>query len=577
MEGAGRCYSGRIGPPGHGKLAMLNALSVRNIVLIDQLDLALDQGMTVLTGETGAGKSILLDALTLALGGRGDASLVRQGQESGQVVAVVELAADHPARALLRDNAIADDEDVILRRVQFADGRTRAFINDQPVSASLLQKVGSQIVEIHGQHDDRALVDVATHRAALDAFGELGTEAAAVRECWAALVEAQQAVEEQRALVEAALAAEDYARHTVEELGKLNPAAGEEDELAERRQQLQQAEKAASDVVEIDEILNGPGAPAPALASLMRRLMRKVDSGGELFQPIVEALDASLVTLDRTAEALEELRREMAFDPGELEAVEERLFALRAAARKHQTSCDGLAEVLARYESDLETLHSGESRLVALEAEEVGARARYREASEALSAGRKKAARALSRAVEAELPDLKLGGAKFIVDHQVDAGRVSAAGFDQIAFHVQTNPGTAAGPLLKVASGGELSRFLLALKVVLADRGSAPVLIFDEIDTGVGGAVADAIGRRLARLAGTVQLLAVTHAPQVAARANRHLLIEKQMVEEGAFMRTHVRPLDTGARQEEVARMLAGAEITDEARAAASKLLGAVG
>ncbi|MFC3703270.1 DNA repair protein RecN [Devosia honganensis] len=556
---------------------MLNALSVRNIVLIDQLDLALDQGMTVLTGETGAGKSILLDALTLALGGRGDASLVRQGQESGQVVAVVELAADHPARALLRDNAIADDEDVILRRVQFADGRTRAFINDQPVSASLLQKVGSQIVEIHGQHDDRALVDVATHRAALDAFGELGAEAAAVRECWAALVEAQQAVEEQRALVEAALAAEDYARHTVEELGKLNPAAGEEDDLAERRQQLQQAEKAASDVVEIDEILNGPGAPAPALASLMRRLMRKVDSGGELFQPIVEALDASLVTLDRTAEALEELRREMAFDPGELEAVEERLFALRAAARKHQTSCDGLAEVLARYESDLETLQSGESRLVALEAEEAGARARYREASEALSAGRKKAARALSRAVEAELPDLKLGGTKFIVDHQVDAGRVSAAGFDQIAFHVQTNPGTAAGPLLKVASGGELSRFLLALKVVLADRGSAPVLIFDEIDTGVGGAVADAIGRRLARLAGTVQLLAVTHAPQVAARANRHLLIEKQMVEEGAFMRTHVRPLDTGARQEEVARMLAGAEITDEARAAASKLLGAVG
>lgn len=556
---------------------MLTALSVRNIVLIDQLDLALDLGMTVLTGETGAGKSILLDALTLALGGRGDASLVRQGQESGQVVAVIELAADHPARALLRDNAIADDEDVILRRVQFADGRTRAFINDQPVSASLLQKVGTQIVEIHGQHDDRALVDVATHRAALDAFGELSAEAAAVREAWAALVEIGQSVAEQRQAVAEALAAEDYARHTVEELGKLKPVTGEEDELAARRQQLQQAEKAAADVIEIDEVLNGPAAPSPALAALMRRLTRKIDGGASLFQPLVDALDLSLEALDRTTDALEELKREMAFDPGEMEAVEERLFALRAAARKHQTTCDGLVEVLARYQGDLETLQSGESRLKALEAEEATARARYREAAEALSAGRGAAGAALSAAVEAELPDLKLGAARFIVDHQVDPERVAATGFDQITFHVQTNPGTAAGPLLKVASGGELSRFLLALKVVLADRGSAPVLIFDEIDTGVGGAVADAIGRRLARLAKTVQVLTVTHAPQVAARANRHLLIEKQMVEEGAFMRTHVRPLAAAARQEEVARMLAGAEITDEARAAASKLLGAVG
>ncbi len=556
---------------------MLNALSVRNIVLIDQLDLALDKGMTVLTGETGAGKSILLDALALALGGRGDAALVRQGQESGQVVAVLELSADHPARALLRDNAIPDDEDVILRRVQFADGRTRAFINDQPVSASLLQKVGSQIVEIHGQHDDRALVDMATHRAALDAFGELSAEVAAVRENWAVLAEAQQAVEEQRALVAEALAAEDYAQHSVEELGKLNPMQGEEEELSARRQQLQQAEKAASDVVEIDEILNGPNAPSPALASLMRRLMRKIDGGASLFQPIVEALDASLEVLDRTSDALDDLKREMAFDPSELEGVEERLFALRAAARKHQTSCDGLVAVLEKYQGDLDTLQGGEVRLKALEAEEAAARARYREAADILSAGRKKAAKALSKSVEAELPDLKLGAAKFIVDHQVESDRVAAAGFDQIAFHVQTNPGTAAGPLLKVASGGELSRFLLALKVVLADRGSAPVLIFDEIDTGVGGAVADAIGRRLARLAAGVQVLTVTHAPQVAARANRHLLIEKQMVEEGAFMRTHVRPLDKGARQEEVARMLAGAEITNEARAAAKKLLGAVG
>jgi DNA repair protein RecN (Recombination protein N) len=556
---------------------MLNALSVRNIVLIDQLDLALDGGMTVLTGETGAGKSILLDALTLALGGRGDASLVRSGHDSGQVVAVLQLSAEHPARTALRDNAIPDDEDIILRRVQFADGRTRAFINDQPVSAALLQKVGAQIVEIHGQHDDRALVDVATHRAALDAFGELDGLAAKVRDAWQDLADAQEAVAAQKALVAEALAAEDYARHTVEELGKLKPQPGEEEELAERRQHLQQAERAASDVVEIDDMLNGPSAPGPALAGLMRRLMRKIDGGATLFQPLVDTLDGSLAALDRTTDALEELKREMAYDPNELEAVEERLFALRAAARKHQTTCDGLSEVLAKYSADLDTLQSGETKLVALEAAQAKAMETYRKHAEALSKGRAKSAAALGKAVGSELPDLKLGAAKFIVDHQVDPNRIAASGFDQIAFHVQTNPGTTAGPLLKVASGGELSRFLLALKVVLADRGSAPVLIFDEIDTGVGGAVADAIGRRLARLAGRVQVLAVTHAPQVAARAQRHLLIEKQAVKEGAFMRTHVKPLDTDARQEEVARMLAGAKVTDEARAAASKLLSEVG
>jgi len=556
---------------------MLNALSVRNIVLIDQLDLALDSGMTVLTGETGAGKSILLDALTLALGGRGDASLVRKGAESGQVVAVLQLPAGHPARQVLRDNAIPDDEDIILRRVQFADGRTRAFINDQPVSATLLQKVGSQVVEIHGQHDDRALVDVATHRAALDAFAGLEPLVEAVRETWQALTDTQRAVAEQKAVVAEALAQEDYARHTVQELSTLAPVTGEEVELSERRQALMQIEKSAADVNETDEILNGPSAPGPTLSSLMRRLARKIDSGATLFQPLVDELDATLIALDRAADALETLQREMAYDPAELEQVEERLFALRAAARKHQVLCDELPEVLARYERELETLQSGEAKLKALEEAEAAARAAYVKTAAALSAARTKAATALSKAVEQELPDLKLGAAKFIVDHQIDEQRISAHGFDQIAFHVQTNPGTAAGPLLKVASGGELSRFLLALKVVLADRGSAPVLIFDEIDTGVGGAVADAIGRRLGRLAEKVQVLSVTHAPQVAARAQRHLLIEKQAVEEGAFVRTHVKPLAENERREEVARMLAGATVTDEARAAASKLLSEVG
>lgn len=553
---------------------MLSALSVRNIVLIDQLDLGLDGGLTVLTGETGAGKSILLDALTLALGGRGDASLVRAGAENGQVVAVLALPRNHPAREAMRDNAIADDEDVILRRVQFADGRTRAFINDQPVSAGLLQTVGRLVVEIHGQHDDRALIDVATHRSSLDAFG--GYDVAATRAAHAALVDADAAVATQKTIIDEALSREDYARHVVEELSALALEAGEEEVLAERRQRLMTLERAAEEVRDADEILNGPAAPGPVLASLMRRLLRKAESGASIFQPIVEALDASLISLDATSDALETLKREMAFDPIDLEKVEERLFALRAAARKHHVPADGLIDVLAKYQSELEMLQSGEDTLKALEAKAAATRDAYLQAAAKLSAAREKAAKALTKAVEAELPDLKLGAAKFIVDRHVDEGRVASSGFDQIAFHVQTNPGTLAGPLLKVASGGELSRFLLALKVVLAERGSAPVLIFDEIDTGVGGAVADAIGRRLARLAEKVQVISVTHAPQVAARAQTHLLIEKQAISEGAFMRTHVKPLDIGARREEVARMLSGAKVTEEARAAASKLIAEV-
>ena len=555
---------------------MLTAISVRNIVLIDQLDLALDGGLTVLTGETGAGKSILLDALTLALGGRGDAGLVRNGADSGQVVAVLQLPRDHPARATMRENAIADDEEVILRRVQFADGRTRAFINDQPVSAGLLQTIGAQVVEIHGQHDGRALVDTATHRDLLDAFGGLEGEAQAVRSSHAALVAAEAAVAEQRELIAEARAREEYARHVAEELEDLAPEAGEEEVLASRRQRLMQLEKAAQEVGDADEILNGPMAPGPVLAGLMRRLTRKAEGGAAVFQPLVEALDGSLVALDRTTEALEALKRDMSFDPGDLDRVEERLFALRAAARKHGVAVDDLPVVLSKYRTDLEMLESGEEVLKACEKAAESARKVYAQAAKKLSRRREVLSRELEVAVDRELPDLKLGSARFIVERQVDTGRVSAHGHDQIAFHVQTNPGTSPGPLGKVASGGELSRFLLALKVALADRGSAPVLIFDEIDTGVGGAVADAMGRRLGELALKVQVIAVTHAPQVAARARSHLCIEKQAVEEGAFMRTHVRPLDAAARHEEVARMLAGARVTEEARAAAGRMIAEV-
>ncbi len=552
---------------------MLSALSVRNIVLIEQLDLGLGEGLTALTGETGAGKSILLDALGLALGGRGDASLVRNGSESGQVVAVLQVPADHPARVALRESEIADDAELIMRRVQYADGRTRAFINDQPVGAGLMQAIGSRLIEIHGQHDDRALIDAATHRTLLDAFGGLEQEVGATRDAHAALATIDAAVAEQRARMTEAATREDYARHVVEELSQLAPGSGEEVSLAERRQRLMQLEKSADEVRDAHEILNGPSAPTAALSSLMRRLMRKADNGASVFQPLIESLDTTLNALDQTSEAIETLKREMAFDPAELEQVEGRLFALRAAARKHHVTVDDLGEVLEKYRAEIAALQSGESILAKLEAEAAAARETYLKAARKLSAARSKTSKSLSKAVEAELPDLKLGGAKFIVDQQVDESRVAPTGFDQIAFHVQTNPGTLPGLLMKVASGGELSRFLLALKVVLADRGSAPVLIFDEIDTGVGGAVADAIGRRLRRLSEKVQVLTVTHAPQVAARANTHLFIEKQALAKGAFVRTHVRPLDPGGRREELARMLAGASVTDEARAAASKLL----
>jgi DNA repair protein RecN (Recombination protein N) len=552
---------------------VLSALSVRNIVLIDQLDLGLDTGLTALTGETGAGKSILLDALGLALGSRGDASLVRNGSESGQVVAVLQLSEHHPARVALRENEIVDDPELILRRVQYADGRTRAFINDQPVGAGLMQSIASKLIEIHGQHDDRALIDAATHRTLLDAFGALDREVTATREAHASLVALETSVAEQRAMIAEAAAREDYARHVVEELSELDPAPGEELSLAEKRQRLMQLEKSADEVREADEILSGPSAPTAALSSLMRRLMRKSDTGATIFQPLIESLDGALNALDQTSEAIEALKRDMAFDPSELEQVEGRLFALRGAARKHHVAPDDLGEVLAKYRAEIAALQSGEATLAKLEADTAVAREAYVKVARKLSAARSKASKSLSKAVEVELPDLKLGNAKFIVDQQVDETRVAATGFDQVAFHVQTNPGTLPGPLMKVASGGELSRFLLALKVVLADRGSAPILIFDEIDTGVGGAVADAIGRRLRRLSEKVQVLTVTHAPQVAARADTHLFIEKQALASGAFVRTQVRPLDAGGRREELARMLAGAKVTEEARAAASKLL----
>jgi DNA repair protein RecN (Recombination protein N) len=552
---------------------MLARLSIRDIVLIDRLDLDFAGGLAVLTGETGAGKSILLDAFALALGGRGDASLVRQGMEQGQVTAVFDLAGDHPARALLAEHGIDDEDTLILRRVQLADGKTRAFVNDQPVSVQALKSLGKALVEIHGQHDDRALVDAATHRMLLDAYAGLEAETAKVVGFWQARRAAEQAVETHRLEVERAHREADYLRHAVDELGKLAPETGEETALAERRTAMMQAEKIAGDLRDAHDAVAGSASPVPALGAAARRLERRAAQSRDLVEPALRALDAALTAIDEARGHLEHALRVADYDPLELERIEERLFALRAAGRKYNTPVDSLAALARQYASDLALIDAGAEKLTQLEQEAAAAARRYREAALALSAARKKAATKLDKAVNAEIRPLKLERAQFMTQIDTDEAAAGPHGIDRAEFWVQTNPGTRPGPLMKVASGGELARFLLALKVVLADRGSAPTLIFDEIDTGVGGAVADAIGARLARLAGNLQVLAVTHAPQVAARADRHYRIAKDALDRGRRVATRVTVVAADERREEIARMLAGAEITKEARAAAKRLI----
>jgi DNA repair protein RecN (Recombination protein N) len=556
---------------------MLSRLSIRDIVLIDRLDIDFADGLAALTGETGAGKSILLDAFALALGARGDQTLVRQGVEQGQVTAVFEVARAHPARAVLKANDIPAENEFILRRVQFADGRTRAFINDQPVSVQVMKELGAALVEIHGQHDERALVDAATHRRLLDAFGALEGDAAKVASLWEARRVAQAAADAHGAEVERAKREGDWLRHAVDELSKLSPQAGDETKLAERRAAMMQAEKVAEDLRDAHEVIAGANSSVPALAGLIRRLERRSAQAPVLVEPAVKSLDAALSALEDTRGHLEHALRTADFDPAELERIEERLFALRAVGRKYNVPVDELAALAARYQSDIALIDASEDRLKALEAAARAADADYRTAALALSKARAKAAAALDKAVNGELKPLKLERAKFSTKIESDAAAAGPNGMDRVEFWVQTNPGTRPGPLMKVASGGELARFLLALKVVLADRASAPTLVFDEVDTGVGGAVADAIGMRLAKLAGGVQVLAVTHAPQVAARADRHYLISKDALEKGRRVATRVTEVAAEKRREEIARMLAGAKITNEARAAAERLIKAAG
>jgi DNA repair protein RecN (Recombination protein N) len=554
---------------------MLARLSIRDIVLIDRLDIHFGSGLAVLTGETGAGKSILLDAFTLALGARGDIALVREGAEQGQVIAAFEIGPEHPARTLLTDNGLSGEDELILRRVQFADGRTRAFVNDQPVSVQVLRALGSALVEIHGQHDERAFVEAAAHRGLLDAYGGIQADAAAVAELWAQWRNCEAAVQSHRADVERASREAEWLRHAVEELGRLAPQPGEESALAERRAAMMQAEKVADDLRSTHDSLAGPNSAVSPLASAVRRLERRAAQAPSLVEPVTKAIDAALTALDEARLQLEHALQLADCDPQELEKIEERLFALRAAGRKYNAPVDDLAALARRYDSDLGLIDAGAERLAALEREAREASARYRGAAEKLSATRRRTAQALDKAVNAELKPLKLERAEFSTE--ISSESEGPNGIDRIEFWVRTNPGTRPGPLMKVASGGELARFLLALKVVLADRGSAPTLIFDEIDTGVGGAVADSIGVRLARLAADVQVIAVTHAPQVAARAERHYLITKDAFARGKRVVTRIAELEGERRREEIARMLAGAEITAEARAAAERLIRAAG
>jgi DNA repair protein RecN (Recombination protein N) len=555
---------------------MLAALSIRDIVLIDRLDLEFGPGLCVLTGETGAGKSILLDAFTLAIGGRGDASLVRRGASQGQVTASFELAPDHPVLRLLADNGLETDGLLILRRLQSADGRTRAFINDVAVGVQLLREVGQTLVEIHGQHDDRALIDPSGHRDLVDAFGGLGGEASAVASAW----QAWRSAEDERARHEGEIAAiranADYFSHALDELQRLDPQTGEEEALASRRQLMMNAEKIAGELNEAFDALAGEGTSGARLAAALRRIERQVGAGGTLLASVAEALERVLSETNAARAKIEEALAATAFEPQELERAEERLFALRSLARKHRVGVDDLPAFVARLETELAALDQGETRLEALTAATVSAREAYAAAAMSLSESRKAAAEGLDAEVAAELAPLRLDKARlFTRVETVGVYDGGPHGIDRVAFWVRTNPGTEPGPLMKVASGGELARIILALKVVLAARGSAPTLVFDEADAGVGGATAAAVGERLARLGAKVQVLAVTHAPQVAALANEHMLIAKEAVHgpDGETMATRVAVLDGERRREEIARMLAGQTITDEARAAAERLM----
>jgi DNA repair protein RecN (Recombination protein N) len=548
---------------------MLTAIAIRDVVLIEALDLDFHQGLGVLTGETGAGKSILLDALGLALGTRGDSGLVRHGATQASVTATFDLPAG--VAGLLDENGIEVEagEPLIVRRVVKAEGGSRGFVNNQPASAALLRDLGSRLVEIHGQHDDRGLLNPRGHRALLDAFGRIDT--APVGTAWARWRAAEAALAAARAEIETAQRDREWLEHAVGELDALAPEPGEEETLAERRRAMQRAEKVAGDLNSVAEALEGSDGGLAKLRQAARVLERIAPDHPALADALA-AVDRAVAEGSMAEERLREAEAALAYDERTLEADEARLFDLRGMARKHRVQPDELAALAEELHGRLQRLESGEEGIAALEAEGAAARRGFEAAAGVLTMARSEAAARLDAAVAGELAPLKLDAARFrTAVAPLGDEQWSSAGADRVEFEISTNPGAPFAPLVKIASGGELSRFILALKVALAEEGAAATIVFDEIDRGVGGAVASAIGERLARLAERTQLLVVTHSPQVAARGAQHLLIAK--ASDGTVTRTGVRQLSPDERREEIARMLSGATVTDEARAQADRLL----
>lgn len=556
---------------------MLVSLSVRDIVLIDRLDLTFESGLCVLTGETGAGKSILLDALGLALGGRAETRLLRPGAERASVTAAFEPPPDHPAWSVLRDQDLdIEESQLVLRRSLSSDGRSRAFVNDQPASVALLRQLGDCLVEVQGQFEQRGLLDVASHRALLDAFGDLAPRRDKVARCWHDWRRAEDRLRETEEALATASRDEELLRHALEEMAALDPQPGEEAALAERRQLLMHREQlieainaALGTLTDSDLGTNG----AQGQLGLARRdLERVADKAGGRLAPVLDALARAEAELEEAVLQIQAAAADMEGDGGDLASVEERYFALRDLARKHACEVDELPALAEEMATRLQRIERGDADLAQLRADAAAAAEAYRAGAQALSKARSTAARKLDRAVNAELPALKLEKARFETSvAPLEPAFWSAQGMDRVAFQVATNPGSRPGPLHKIASGGELSRFLLALKVVLATVNPGQTLVFDEVDSGVGGATAHAIGERLERLARERQILVVTHSPQVAARGGHHMRVAKVASKAGTS--TQVDALAEAERQEEIARMLAGAEITDEARAAAQRLM----
>ena len=551
---------------------MLTALDIRDVVLIDALRLDFAPGLGVLTGETGAGKSILLDSLGLALGARGDAGLVRAGAGFASVTASFAVAAGHPARVLLAANDLegeGGDDALILRRRIAADGAGRAFVNDQPVSVALLRELGASLVEVHGQADDRGLLNPRGHRDLLDAFGGLGPVVARVAAAHADWRAAETALADAAAALEAGQRDREWLDHAVAELAALDPQPGEEADLAAARAAMQKGARLAGDLDAVSAGLLGSDGALATLRHAARRLDRIAGEHPQLAAALA-SLDRAVIEASEAEDALAAAGRALSFAPETLDTAEARLFDLRAAARKHRVEPEALPGLAADLTARAAAIAAGEAGLGDLAAAVGRARAAYAAAAAELTVARRAAGSRLDAAVTAELAPLRLNAARFRT--VVAAGPAGAGGADAVAFEVATNPGAPFGPLVRIASGGELSRFVLALKVALAATGSAGTIVFDEIDRGVGGAVASAIGDRLARLAATAQVLVVTHSPQVAARGQHHWRIVKSV--DGVVTRTGVAALDASARREEIARMLSGAEVTDEARAQAARLLG---